>query len=464
MIFEQHYLACLSHASYLIGDERTKTAVVVDPQRDIERYLDSAKKHGLTIRHVFLTHFHADFVSGQLELRERTGAEIHLGAQGKADYAATPAHDGDVLDLGDVRLRVLETPGHTPESISILVYDLAKDAVTPYAVLTGDALFIGDVGRPDLLVSIGKTSRELASMLYDSLRDKLGTLPDSTLVYPAHGAGSACGKKMSKDTFSTLGVQKQTNWALQPQTRDQFVATLVGDLPAPPAYFAFDAALNRRERLTLDDALAIALKPLPLDEVLRFQKMGAVVLDTRDPDDYASEHLAGSTNIGLGGKYASWSGDLLRPDQPIVLIAAPGKERESAMRLGRIGFDRVVGYLDGGAAAFAARRDLVRSHARIDAAELQRRLAGPNPPLVVDVRALHEWNAGHIDGARNEPLPKLRELAASLPRDRELVMQCQSGYRSSIAASLLEQQGFTRLADLQGGWVAWQAAHASAGS
>jgi glyoxylase-like metal-dependent hydrolase (beta-lactamase superfamily II)/rhodanese-related sulfurtransferase len=464
MILEQHYLACLSHASYLIGDERTHTAVVVDPQRDVERYLESARKHGLTIRHVFLTHFHADFVSGQLELAARTGAQIHLGAAGKAAYPATPARDGDVLDVGDVRLKVLETPGHTPESISIVVYDLKKSASEPQAVLTGDALFIGDVGRPDLLVSVGMSAAQLASLLYDSLRNKLAPLPDATLVYPAHGAGSACGKNMSKDTFSTLGVQKKTNWALQPQTREQFVATLTSEQPCAPAYFAFDAALNRERRATLDEALANSLKPLPLADVLRLQSAGAVVLDSRDPNDYAREHLLGSTNIGLGGKYASWCGDLLRPDQPIVLIAEPGKERESAMRLGRIGFDRVVGYLDGGSRAFAGRRDLTRSHARIDARELQRRLASSTPPLVVDVRAVSEWNAGHIDGARNEPLPALRQLAAALPRDRDLVMQCQGGYRSSIAASLLEQLGFERLADLEGGWQAWQAARAASAS
>jgi glyoxylase-like metal-dependent hydrolase (beta-lactamase superfamily II)/rhodanese-related sulfurtransferase len=458
MILEQHYLACLSHASYLIGDERTHTAVVVDPQRDIERYLESAKKHGLTIRHVFLTHFHADFVSGQLELRARTGAEVHIGAHGQAEYPFTPARDGDQLDLGDVRLRVLETPGHTPESISIVVFDRARSESEPRAVLTGDALFIGDVGRPDLLVSIGMSPQQLASMLYDSLRDKLMPLPDATLVYPAHGAGSACGKNMSKDTFSTLGAQKQVNWALQPQTREQFIASLTTDQPGAPPYFAFDVRTNRKQHATLDESLALALKPLALAEVLRLKNSGAVVLDVRDPNDYAREHLVGSTNIGLGGRYAAWAGELLRPDQALVLVADPGQEREAAMRLGRIGFDRVVGFLDGGASAFAGRRELTRGHSRIRPAELQQLLAGLTPPLVVDVRAPSEWNAGHIDGARNEPLPNLRELAAKLPRDRELVVQCQGGYRSSIACSLLEQLGFDRLRDLEGGWNAWVAA------
>lgn len=456
MILEQHYLACLSHASYLIGDERTRTAVIVDPQRDVERYLESAMKHGLTIRHVFLTHFHADFVSGHTELAVRTGAAIHLGARAKADYPTTPARDGDVLDLGDVRLKVLETPGHTPEAISLLVYDLKKSASEPHAVLTGDALFIGDVGRPDLLVSAGMTAHELASLLYDTLRDKLAPLPDATIVYPAHGAGSACGKSLSKDTCSTLGVQKQTNWALQPQSREQFIATLTRELSTPPAYFAFDAGFNRVQRATLDQVLEQVLRPLPLAEALRLVGDGALLLDTRDPDDYAREHLAGSTNIGLGGRYASWCGELLRPDQPLVLIADPGKEREAVTRLGRIGFERIAGFLEGGASAFAARPDLRRSHPRIDPPELARKLRSAAPPLVVDVRAPSEWNAGHIDGARNEPLPQLRELAQRLPRDRELVLQCQGGYRSSIAASLLEQAGFERIADLRGGWSAWQ--------
>jgi len=461
MILEQHYLACLSHASYLIGDERTRTAVVVDPQRDIERYLESARKHGLTIRHVYLTHFHADFMSGQLELRERTGAEIHLGARGAAEYPFTPARDGDELDIGDVRLRVLETPGHTPESISIVVFDRAQSGGEPRAVLTGDALFIGDVGRPDLLVSIGMTAQQLASMLYDSLRDKLLPLPDATVVYPAHGAGSACGKNISKDAHSTLGVQKRTNWALQPQTREQFVATLCGDQPSAPAYFAFDARANREQHATLDTSLALALKPLALSEVLRLKNTGAVVLDVRDPSDYAREHLAGSTNIGLNGRYAAWAGELLRPDQTLVLVADIGKEREAATRLGRIGFDRVVGFLEGGASAFAGRAELTRGHPRIQPADLQRLLADMTPPLVVDVRAASEWTTGHIDGSRNEPLPDLRALAAKLPRDRELVVQCLGGYRSSIACSLLEQLGFDKLRDLEGGWNAWTAARST---
>jgi rhodanese-related sulfurtransferase len=300
------------------------------------------------------------------------------------------------------------------------------------------------------------TAAELASTLYDTLREKLLPLPDATVVYPAHGAGSACGRNLSRETSSTLGVQKRLNWALQPMDRERFVAELTREQPAPPAYFAYDADANRRVRPTLERVLDEGLRGLELAELLRLRNAGAVVLDAREPDDYAREHLAGSTNVGLSGRFASWCGTLLEPGRPIVLVAEPGREREAATRLGRIGFDRVVGYLAGGAGAFAGRTELVRGHARIDALELRRRLAGPTPPLVVDVRAESEWDAGHVDGARLAPLPKLRELCASLPRDRDLVLQCQAGYRSSIACSLLEQAGFPRLADLIGGWSAWE--------
>jgi hydroxyacylglutathione hydrolase len=457
MILKPYYLACLAHASYLVGDESTKTAAVVDPQRDVDAYLADAEKLGLKIAHVLLTHFHADFASGHLELAARCGATIHVGAAGETEYAAHALRDGDTLEFGKVRLQALSTPGHTPESTTYALYDLAKSATSPHAIFTGDTLFIGDIGRPDLLVSIGMTAEQLASLAYDSLRNKLLPLPDETIVYPAHGAGSACGKNLSKETSSPLGVQKRVNWALQEMSREDFVRELTREQPTAPAYFAFDAQLNRKTKPTLDAALARGLTPLSLEDVLRRQNAGAVVLDTREPDEYAPRHLAGSTNIGLSGKYANWAGELLRPDQELVLIAAPGAERESITRLGRIGFDRVVGYLEGGAAAFASRPELVRGHRRIDAPELSARLARPDAPLVVDVRASTEWDKGHIAGARNEPLPGLRELARNLPRDRELVIQCQGGYRSSIACSLLEQAGFTRLLDLRGGWNAWSA-------
>ena len=287
MILKQYYLGCLSQASYLIGDESTRTAVVVDPRRDIEEYLEDAAEAGLRIEHVILTHFHADFVAGHLELRERTGARIHLGARASAEYEFSPLADGDVLEWGQVRLTIMETPGHTPEAISVLVFDLARDRERPQAVLTGDTLFIGDVGRPDLMASVGASAQELAGQLYASVH-RLLQLPDETLVYPGHGAGSACGKNLSSETVSTIGAQRRENGALQPMSQEAFVKLVTADQPKAPAYFGYDAQLNRRQRSTLEAALARELAALPLEAVLRAQSEGAQVLDVRDPDDYAA--------------------------------------------------------------------------------------------------------------------------------------------------------------------------------
>src|ERR1700689_1803357 len=311
MILKQYYLGCLAHASYLLGDEVSSTAIVVDPQRDIEQYLADADKLGLQIRHVFLTHFHADFIAGHLELRDRCGATIYLGSCAKAEYAFIPMADGNTLVFPGLRLQVLETPGHTIESISVLVFDLPKDAVQPHAVLTGDTLFIGDVGRPDLRASLGWTAQDLGAHLYDSLHNKLLPLPDETLVYPAHGAGSLCGKQLSSDTVSSLGNQRRLNYALQPMSKDEFIRIVTADQPDAPQYFTYDAILNTRERVTLDTNLERVLHPVPLDEVLRLGDAGAQLLDVRDAAEFAKGHLAGSINIGLGGQYATWAGTVL---------------------------------------------------------------------------------------------------------------------------------------------------------
>jgi len=457
MHLEQIYLACLSQASYLIVDERTKTAVVVDPRRDVGIYVEKAAKLGATIRHVLLTHFHADFLAGHLELRERTGAKIHLGARGRAQYPSEPMREGGELVLGDVRLAFLETPGHTPESVSILVFDLAKDAKKPAAVLTGDTLFIGDVGRPDLMVAAGMKAEDLAGMLYDSLR-RLTALPDETIVYPGHGAGSACGKNLSSETSSTIGKQKLLNHALQPMSRAEFVRLVTSEQPSAPAYFGYDAGLNRAERATLEHVLATALKPLELEDALRLAREGALLLDTRDADSFAAEHLRGALNFGLSGRYASWVGTLLDPARALVIVAAPGKEEESATRLGRIGFDRIAGFLRGGVEAARARADLLVRGARQTPASLAQRMAAPRAPLVVDVRTNGEWNAGHIEGALHLVLDDLAKDAARIPRERELVVVCKSGYRSSIAASLLRNAGFASVTDLAGGMDAWNGA------
>lgn len=457
MKLKQYYLGCLAHASYLIADDRTKTAAVVDPQRDVQQYLSDAEAGGYRIKYVFLTHFHADFLAGHIELRDRTGAEIYLGARAEAEYKFVPAHDGTRVEFGDVRLEVLETPGHTPEGISILVYDLAQDADKPYAVLTGDTLFIGDVGRPDLMASIGITAEQLAGELYDSLHDKLLKLPDETLVYPAHGAGSMCGKNLSKDTVSTLGTQRKYNYALAPMSKDEFIRLVTADQPEAPDYFAYDAMLNRQERATLEEHLQRELKPLTVDEVVALQAEGAQVVDVREAADYEGAHLRNSLNIGLAGKYATWAGTMLDRARSVVVVAEPGREEEAAMRLGRIGLDLVVGYLDGGLAALEKRPELLARTERITAATLAERLASPAPPVVLDVRTEKERATGRIEGSLHIPVNHLRERLAEVPADRPVAVHCAGGYRSAIACSVLEQAGRTNMIDLVGGYGAWSA-------
>ncbi len=457
MIFQQYYLGCLAHASYLIGDERSHEAAVVDPQRDVGQYLADAERLGLRIRHVFLTHFHADFLAGHLELRDRAGAGIYLGARGQAEYSFTPMKDGDTLEMGDVRMKVLETPGHTPESISVLVYDLKKDAGRPESVLTGDTLFVGDVGRPDLRASLGWSAQELGSMLYDSLHQKLLPLPDETRVYPAHGAGSLCGKSLGSENWTSIGVQRRLNYALQPMSKETFISVVLADQPDAPPYFTYDAVLNTKERPTLEKTLERTLKPLTLDEVLRLQNAGAQILDVRDAAPWAAGHLAGTINIGLGGTYATWAGTLLDRERPIVIIAEPGREQEAQTRLGRIGFDHVAGYLEGGMQALASRMDLLRRSERLEAASLAEELLSPAPPVVLDVRSAGERKAKRIGESLHVPLNHLVERLQEIPRDKRVVVQCASGYRSSTGASLLRLNGFDGVVDLAGGINAWEA-------
>jgi hydroxyacylglutathione hydrolase len=453
LIFKQFYLNCLAHASYLIGDSVTGAAAVVDPQRDVQQYLDEAGTHGLEIRHVILTHLHADFLAGHLELRDEVGATIYLGAQARAEYAFTPMKTGDRIELGGVVLEARETPGHTPESISILVHD-DRGAAAPWAVLTGDALFVGDVGRPDLRASLGWAAADLGKMLYRSLRDELMALPDGTLVYPAHGAGSLCGKKISKETMTTIGDQRATNYALQPMGESEFIALVTADQPDAPAYFTHDAVLNAKERQTLNDVLETELKPLSLDEALALMANGAQALDTREPRDFAPGHLKGSINIGLGGQYATWAGTLLDHTRPIFLITAPGREAEAATRLGRIGFDNVAGYLDQGMRALKDREDLVAYTLQTSVPAVTRWIGEPDAPFVLDVRTPGEWQQRHVEGSTNIPLSRLAERLNDIPRNRPVVAMCAGGYRSSIAASLLQRAGFTRVSELTGGMAA----------
>ncbi len=457
MILHQFYLNCLAHASYLVGDERSRIAAVVDPQRDIDQYLAFASAHDLRIAHVLLTHFHADFIAGHLELRDRVGATIYLGAAAKAEYAFTPLAEGDRIEFGAVRLQALETPGHTPESISLLVFDRDRSDTEPYAVLTGDTLFVGDVGRPDLRVALGWSAADLGGMLYESLTKKLLPLPDASLVYPAHGAGSLCGKAISKETVSTIGEQRRVNYALQPMTKGAFVELVTADQPDAPPYFTYDAVLNSKERPTLDETLARELNPMTLDQVLALQAVGGQLLDTRDPAEFAAAHLLGSINIGLVGQYATWAGTILSRDRPIVIIADPRRESESAVRLGRIGFDHVVGFLKGGLHSIGSRADLTATTERVSAPVAAERVAH-GEAILVDVRTPGEREQKHVAGSTSLPLNHLVERSAELPRDRPLLIHCAGGYRSSIAASLLQGLGFTEVGEMAGGLAAWEAA------
>ena len=459
MILKQFYLGCLAHASYLIGDEETGTAAVVDPQRDVGIYLSFAAEHKLKIKHVFLTHLHADFVAGHLELRDQLGATIYLGAKAQAEYKFTPLADGAAVEFGKVRMKAIETPGHTPESISIAVYDLTNSDTVPHAVLTGDTLFVGDVGRPDLRASLGWSANDLGALLYESIQKKILQLPDASLVYPAHGAGSLCGKAISKETVSTIGEQRRVNYALQPMSKQAFIDLVTADQPEAPPYFVYDAVLNSKERATLDKTLERELQPLELGRVLELQASGAQILDTREPEEFAAAHLAGSVNIGLGGQYATWAGTILKHEKPIVILANPGREAESAVRLGRIGFDNVAGYLKDGMQSLAVRPELTKRAERYSAPLAAEMLAtAENAPQLVDVRTPREREQKFVAGSVSIPLNHLEERAKELKKDRPVLVYCAGGYRSSIAASILQKAGFAEVNEIAGGIAAWELA------
>jgi glyoxylase-like metal-dependent hydrolase (beta-lactamase superfamily II)/rhodanese-related sulfurtransferase len=455
VLIRPFYLACLAHVSYLLADERTRTAVV-DPQRDVDVYLEEARKLGVEIKHVMLTHFHADFVAGHLGLRDRCGATVHLGARAKADFAFSPLKDGDRLEWGSLGLGVLETPGHTPEGVTLLVYDLDADPQTPKAALTGDTLFIGDVGRPDLMASQGVTADSLAGMLYESLTRKLLALPDATLVYPAHGAGSMCGKSLSNERVSTIGEQRRYNYALKAKSREEFIRLVTADQPEAPAYFAHDAEMNRREHATLDAGLAAALNQMSVAEAEAAARAGAQILDVRDPSEFAGAHWRGALNIGIDGKFATWAGSMLDAKRPVVVIAEAGREREAATRLFRVGVDRVSGTLGGGMAALASRTDLLEETPRTTARALAERLGAAGAPFVVDVRTDAERADGFIAGSLHAPLAQWPKKTPVMPEGRSVAVYCAGGYRSSLAASLLRAAGRGDVTDLVGGFAAWR--------
>ncbi|MGH9413972.1 MAG: MBL fold metallo-hydrolase [Terriglobales bacterium] len=454
MQIRQFYLGCLAHASYLIADEGAGVAAVIDPQRDIDIYLDEARERKLRIGYVFLTHFHADFLAGHLELHERTGAEICLGSRAKAEYPFRRFADGEELALGAARIRILHTPGHTPESISLLLFEAGAHA--PKAVLTGDTLFIGDVGRPDLRVALGWSAHDLGVLLYDSLHQKLLLLPDATLVYPAHGAGSLCGKNISKDLVSTIGDQRRLNYALQPMPQEDFLRLVLTDQPDAPAYFTYDAVLNTQAHSSLSESLQQQLLPLNAAQAGAAVRGGAILLDTRTSIEHARAHWRGALNIPLDGAFATWCGTLLQPDRAIIIIANPGREREAGVRLGRIGFDRIAGYLYPGMEALEGCDGLLQDRQRLSPAELAERLAAPGAPRVLDVRSDAERGAGSIPGSLHIPLAHLSARRAEVPQQEPMVVYCQSGYRSSIAASLLQSWNESAVADLEGGFQAWR--------
>lgn len=459
MKFIQYYLDCLSHASYLVGDETTGRAVVVDPQRDVSEYLADARNLGMTIELVIETHFHADFLSGHLELAKATGAKIVYSSIAETEFESTGVADGERYSLGEVTLEFRHTPGHTPESMSIVVFEHAHDEV-PYGVLTGDALFIGDVGRPDLLASIGFTREELADKLYDSLHDKLMTLPDATRVYPAHGAGSACGKNLSTDLWSTMGEQKETNYALRAPDKATFMDLVTAGQPPAPSYFVYDAILNRKDRELLDETKMPA--PMSYEQVLAALAGGAVLVDGRGPEEFALGHLRQAINIGLEGRYAEFAGSVLASDVDIVLFTEPGQELEGKNRLARIGFDRVIGYVDNPFEVMFSHRDDVQVGSRLTAKAFDQRAADLRDLQVVDVRNPGEVEAGAIPGAIAIPVGQLPSRLSELDPAKPTVVYCAGGYRSSVAASLLRRNGFADVSDILGGYGAWDESHQNA--
>src|SRR5579862_106244 len=451
MYFEQFYLGCLAHASYLLASEGE--AVVVDPQRDVELYLKAAAEHGVTIRHIFETHLHADFVSGHRELAARTDAKIYIGAQAGAIFPHVPVTEGFELTVGKALFRVLETPGHTAESICLVVTDREKSA-DPWAVMTGDTLFIGDVGRPDL--SPKHTPMQLAGLLYDSLHQKLLALPDKVMVYPAHGAGSLCGKNMRAERSSTIGTERLTNYALQIKSREEFVAQLTSNLPARPEYFVKDAEINREGAAALSELPPLrAIAPSELETMLN---QGEIALDVRPGEEFAAGHVPGSVNIALSGQFASWAGTVLGLSAHPVLIAATDAQIEEARtRLARVGIEALDGYLAGGVAAWKQAGLPVATFEQMTVEDLNARLQSGGLQ-VLDVRREPEWDAAHIEDAVWWPLDNFKVSPPEIDHDVPLAVHCKGGYRSIIACSLLQRAGFGRVLNVVGGFDAWQQA------
>jgi len=451
MYFEQFYLGCLAHASYMLGSEGE--AAIVDPQRDVEIYLKAADDHGLKIRHIFETHLHADFVSGHLELAARTGAKIYIGAEAGATFPHVALHDGSEVRFGKLRIKALETPGHTPEGISLVVADEEKSP-EPCAVLTGDTLFIGDVGRPDL--SKAFTPQQLAGKLYDSLHGKLMKLGDQVLVYPAHGAGSLCGRNMRAERSSTIGTERLTNYALQIRSRDEFIRQLTENLPSRPEYFLQDAQINRSGASALS-ALP-ELPPVSASELKTLLEQEVFVLDVRPNNDFAAAHIPGSVNIALSGQFASWAGAIVGLSaRPVLIADTPEQYAEARLRLARVGIEDPRAFLQGGVAAWKQAGFELATLPQMTAQELHHRMQGASTQ-VLDVRREGEWQAGHIEGAAWFPLDNFKISAPAIDPSVPLAVHCQGGYRSMIACSLLRRAGVENVINVIGGFDAWRKA------
>ena len=450
MFFKQFYLGCLAHASYLIGSDGE--AAVVDPQRDVDEYLAETSAQGLQVKYVIETHLHADFVSGHQEIAARTGAQIVFGAQAGVEFDHRAVRDGEEIRLGHVVLRFIETPGHTPEGICVLVSDTATPD-KPAKLLTGDTLFIGDVGRPDLAGGKGYTPQTMAEMMYDSLHGKLLKLPDEVEVYPAHGAGSMCGRNTSKETSSTIGEQRKFNYALKPMTKGEFVHLMTADLPEAPSYFPKDAEINRSGARGLSELQPpAALTP---QQVLELRDH--ILLDVRSAADFGDAHVPGSINIGLGGQFAMWAGSLIPLTSAIIIIADTSTQvDESVVRLARVGIEGVKGYLEGGVESWRNAGFPLDSIEQVSVAQLKEQMANSDLQII-DVRRSGEYVGGHVPSALNAPLASLDKSIGPLPlkKDKLTAVICAGGYRSSAAASLLQKEGFSKLLNVSGGTGAW---------
>lgn len=452
MIVEQLYTTCLSEAAYFIADNGE--AAVIDPLRDVDEYIKKAEELGVKIKYIFETHFHADFVSGHLELSEKTGAPIVYGPQTDAKFKFHKAEDGEEFAIGNLKLKVVHTPGHTLESTCYLLHD---EAGKPHSIFTGDTLFVGDVGRPDLFS--GNLSKEdLAGLMYDSLNDKIKVLPDNVIVYPAHGAGSSCGKNLGSETYSTIGEQKESNYALQDMTKEEFIKVVTEGLSTPPAHFPVNAKINKEGYSSMDDVLKTSLKALSVEEVKDKVADNVWLLDTRAGNEFTLGFIPGSIFIGLEGRFAEWAGTLIPFDQPLILVTDEGKEEEAIVRLARVGFENVQGYLDGGYNAWANAGEDIDMIIDIEPDELAMDIPHDNKLEIIDVRKESEFEAGHIKGARNSPLNDLMDPLhiALIDDEHNLYVHCKGGYRSVIASSILKKHGYNSLRNILGGFDAMQ--------